>query len=277
MPRSTLSRIRQLGRILRLVAQLVKGVLLVLLVFPHIKATQRDAVIAGWSQEMLAILNARLRLLGHIPPATLSSVLFTANHISWIDILAISAFRRVRFVAKAEVRHWPFIGWLAARTGTTFLRRSRTYEVSRLAQTVSRSLRKGHCVALFPEGTTTDGTSVQPFHSGLFESAIAAEAMVWPVGIRYLRPDGTADVEAAFIGEDSLIRSILRIVARPTTDIYLWFSPPLVASGSTRRDLAQQAREAIAQWVEGHREQADISTILHRGMSDQFIPPRSAA
>ncbi len=277
MPRPTLGGITQLGRVLRLIAHLAKGVLLVWFVFPHINAIQRDAVIVGWSQEMLGILHARLRLLGHIPPATVSSALFAANHISWLDILAINAFRRVRFVAKAEVRQWPFIGWLAARTGTTFIRRSRNYEVARLAKTVSRSLRKGHCVALFPEGTTTDGTSVQPFHSGLFESAITAEATVWPVGLRYLRPDGTADVGAAFIGEDSLITSMLHIVARPTTDIHLWFAPPLVASGLTRRELAYQAQVAIAEWVEGHRDRADLSAILHNVMSDPFIPPLSAA
>jgi 1-acyl-sn-glycerol-3-phosphate acyltransferase len=268
---------KQLGRVLRVIAHLAKGILLVWFVFPHINAIQRDAMIVGWSQEMLGILRTRLRLLGHIPPTTVSSVLFAANHISWLDILALNAFRRVRFVAKAEVRRWPVIGWLAARTGTTFLQRSRNYEVPRLVRTVSRSLRKGHCVALFPEGTTTDGTSVQPFHSGLFESAITAEAMVWPVGLRYLRPDGTADVEAAFIGEDSLITSILRIVSRPTTDIHLWFAPPLVATGSTRRELAQQAREAIAQWVEGHRDRVDISAIFPNFMSDPIIPPLSAA
>lgn len=277
MSRPTLSRIGQLGRILRLIAHLAKGIFLVWVVFPHINAIQRDIMIVGWSQELLGILRARLRLLGHIPPATVSSVLFAANHISWLDILAINAFRRVRFVAKAEVRRWPVIGWLAARTGTTFLRRSRNYEVPRLVRTVGRSLRKGHCVALFPEGTTTDGTSVQPFHSGLFESAITAEAMVWPVGLRYLRPDGTADVEAAFIGEDSLIGSILRILARPTMDIQLWFAPPLVATGSTRRELAQQAREAIAQWIEDYRDRVDFSAILPNVMSDPIIPPLSAA
>jgi 1-acyl-sn-glycerol-3-phosphate acyltransferase len=256
---------------------LAKGILLAWFVFPHINAAQRDAAITDWSQEMLGILNARLRLLGNVPPATVSSVLFAANHISWLDILAISAFRRVRFVAKAEVRQWPFIGWLAARTGTTFIRRSRHYEVARLARTVSRSLRKGHCIALFPEGTTTDGTSVLPFHSGLFESAITAEAIVWPVGLRYLQPDGIADVGAAFIGEDSLITSILRITARPTTDIQVWFAPPLVATGSSRRELAERAQEAIAQWIEGHRDRADVSAILQNAMSDPFIPPLSAA
>jgi 1-acyl-sn-glycerol-3-phosphate acyltransferase len=277
MSHPTLSRIGQLGRFLGLIAHLAKGILLVWFVFPHINATQRDAIITDWSQEMLGILNARLRLLGNVPPATVSSVLFAANHISWLDIIAINAFRRVRFVAKAEVRQWPFIGWLAARTGTTFLRRSRHYEVTRLARTVSHSLRKGHCIALFPEGTTTDGTSVLPFHSGLFESAITAEATVWPVGLRYLRPDGTADVGAAFIGEDSLIISMLRIVARPTTDIQLWFAPPLVATGSTRRELAQQAREPIAQWVEGYHDRADVSAILPNVMGDPIIPPLSTA
>ena len=277
MSRPTLSRIKQAGRILRLVNHLAKGVLLVWIVFPHVNATQRDAIIVEWSQEMLGILHARLRLLGDVPPVTLSSVLFAANHISWLDILAINAFRRVRFVAKAEVRQWPIVGWLAARAGTTFIRRSRSYELTRVAKTVSRSLRKGHCVALFPEGTTSDGTSLRPFHSGLFESAIDAEATVWPVGLRYPGPDGTADVGAAFLGEDSLIASMLRIVARPATEIQMWFAPPLIAAGSTRRELAQQAEDVIARWVEGSRGRADVPARLHIMVTDPCSPPLSTA
>jgi len=277
MSHPTLSRIRQVARIIRLIAHLVRGILLEWFVFPHIKASQRDPLIVQWAQDTLRILNARLRFLGHIPPPTVSSVLFTANHISWMDILAINTFRRVRFVAKVEVGRWPVIGWLAARTGTISLRRSSHCEVARVTRVLGSTLRKGDCVALFPEGTTTNGTHVLPFHSGLFESAITAEAMVWPLGLRYLRPDGTPEVESAFIGEDSLIISMLRVASRPTTDIQLWFAPPLVATGSTRRELARQAQEANAQWIEGGHDQAGIPTMIRNMMTDPLFPPLSAA
>ena len=130
----------RLGRGLRLAGQLIKGLFLVGIVFPRIRPLQRDALIRSWCRETLEILSIRLTVQGDLPPANVMSVLFIANHVSWLDILAINAFRRTRFVAKSEVRRWPVIGWLAARTGTIFFRRASPREVARAAK---RMVRRG--------------------------------------------------------------------------------------------------------------------------------------
>ncbi len=75
-------------------------------------------IIKSWCREVLDVLSVRVNLRGETPPGKVSSVLFVANHVSWMDILVMNACRRVRFVAKAEVRQWPLVGWTAIRTGT---------------------------------------------------------------------------------------------------------------------------------------------------------------
>jgi 1-acyl-sn-glycerol-3-phosphate acyltransferase len=135
----------------------------------------------------------RLSLHGDTPPANVSSVLFVGNHVSWLDSLVINACRRVRFVAKGEVRRWSLIGWLAARTGTVFLKRGSSRGLAGVAKRMRAILRRGQCVACFPEGTTTNSKSVNTFHSGLFESAVQAEALLWPIAIQYVRDDGVID------------------------------------------------------------------------------------
>jgi 1-acyl-sn-glycerol-3-phosphate acyltransferase len=106
-------------------------------------------------------------------------------------------------------------------------------------------LRDGSCVALFPEGTTTDGTSVTAFHSGLFEPAIEADAFVWPIAIHYRQEDGRRDPTIAFLGDETLIASILRVLARPTTEARLSFAHPIDGSACNRRALASRCQDAI--------------------------------
>ena len=131
--------------------------------------------------------------LGHIeradcvqgkPPGAVTSTLFVCNHISWLDILALLAVRPMRFVAKSEVRSWPMIGWMAMKTGTVFLRRNECRHLPQVKRTIEAALAHGGCIAIFPEATTTDGITVRPFHSGLFESAVVSGATVWPVALR---------------------------------------------------------------------------------------------
>jgi 1-acyl-sn-glycerol-3-phosphate acyltransferase len=173
----------RIGRGLRLLGKLSEAIVLVWLVLPRIGASRHDGIIERWCREVLHILDIRVIVQGQRPSGRVRSVLFVANHISWMDILLLNACQRVRFIAKEEVRSWPLIGWIAARTGTVFLKRTSTHQLARVMKSTAASLRRGDCIAIFPEGTTTDGSAVHAFHSGLFESAIEAKAMIWPIGI----------------------------------------------------------------------------------------------
>ncbi|HEX6734672.1 MAG TPA: lysophospholipid acyltransferase family protein, partial [Azonexus sp.] len=115
--------------------------------------------------------------LGHSVPGAL----LVANHISWIDIYVINAALPAAFVSKAEVRGWPLIGWLAARHDTIFLRRGSRGHARLINAEIAEVLGRGQHVAVFPEGTTTDGCSLLHFHAALLQPALAAGRPVLPV------------------------------------------------------------------------------------------------
>jgi 1-acyl-sn-glycerol-3-phosphate acyltransferase len=214
MSGSTVSRLAQIGATVRILLHLLHGVFYVAVVFPHVRRAERDALISRWSYVGLRLLNIRVHVQGDIPPQNATSILCVANHISWVDILALSAFRRVRFVAKAEVRRWPIIGWLAARTGTLFIQRNRPRQLSRLTRSMNRALKRGDCLAIFPEGTTTDGGRVLPFHSGPLEAAVTSRALVWPVAFRYSAPEGHRSDSVAFVGNRGLVNRCVNGIRR---------------------------------------------------------------
>ena len=195
---------------------------------------------------MLALLGVTCFIQGERPSAQVSSVLFVANHSSWLDILAINATHPCRFLAKAEVREWPVIGWLAWRTGTIFIRRGHDRDMERATRTMITALRRGQCVAIFPEGTTSDGSALLPFHPGLFQSAIDSESTLWPVAIRYVQEDRSGHRATAFVGELSLVTSVWRILRAAPIRLIIHYDKPLFDPVQDRRLLADSTYRAIA-------------------------------
>ena len=171
--------------------------------------------------------------------------MLVANHVSWLDIFAINAVVPARFVAKSEIRSWPLVGWLCAQAGTIFIRQSRRQDTVRVNNEVSAALGAGEVFAVFPEGTTSDGSDVRKFHSSLLEPALAARAAVQPVAIRYEREDGSLCSEVAYDGDTILWDTIRRMTMQPSIASHLSFLSPVLAAERHRRDLALDAREAI--------------------------------
>jgi 1-acyl-sn-glycerol-3-phosphate acyltransferase len=206
--------------------------------------SRRQHEIRRWSRQLLALLSVELHVEGEVPDGA-AGVMLVGNHMSWLDIFAINAVRPARFVSKAEVRQWPLIGWLSVSAGTLFIERARRRDTARINDSVTAALRGGDMVAVFPEGTATDGTAVHKFHSSLLEPAITAEAAVHPVAIRYTRADGTLCTEAGYDGDKTLWDSFTSMIGQPVIHAHLDFLPPLPAGFSTRREIAQAARDAI--------------------------------
>ncbi|MBA5866305.1 MAG: 1-acyl-sn-glycerol-3-phosphate acyltransferase [Nitrospira sp. CR1.3] len=239
--RGLITPIRALG----LMWHVAKGVLIVAILFPYAKPKERDVLIRRWSLDCLRILNVHVRIRGDAPPPEATAVMFVANHVSWLDILALNAVKRVRFVAKSEVRAWPVIGWLAARTGTLFLRRRHPGQLIQVNRSLQAALKRGECVAIFPEGTTSDGRTVLRFHSGLLEPAVTSHSLVWPVALRYHTSDGQPAAIAAFVGEQTLVGSTWQVLSQPALHMDLHFIPALAGSRHDRHELAQRTRAAI--------------------------------
>lgn len=215
------------------------------LVFPFTGREGRRAHVQRWSQKVLAILAVRLQVSDERPSAAEAPSMIVANHVSWLDIIAINAVLPARFVAKAEVREWPVIGWMSERAGTLFIRRGRRRDILRVNEELARALRRGEPVAVFPESTTTDGSGVLKFHPSLLQSAVLACAPVSPVALRYARPDGTQCAEAAFVDGRSLWDSLNQLVTQPQTVVEVAYLARIERAGQHRRVLATNAREAI--------------------------------
>ena len=197
----TLRAGRAVWRLACCLAYTLQGALICGFVFPFLKAPQRMRTVGRWSRRMLSALGVALQADGTPRPG---ATLFVANHISWLDILAINAVQPVRFVSKADVRHWPLLGWLVACGGTLFIERERKRDALRVVHLVAEALKAGEKVAVFPEGTTGDGHALLPFHANLLQAAIATETPVQAIALRFSDARHAVSPAAAFVGETSL-------------------------------------------------------------------------
>jgi 1-acyl-sn-glycerol-3-phosphate acyltransferase len=232
-------------RIVRIVGHVVRGLWVTGIRFPRLDAAGQDNELRRWARRLLAILNVRVTCLNE--PATLPPrCVLVANHVSWLDIMTIFAVRPAVFVAKEDVRRWPVIGKLCAQAGTLFIERGRGHHARHINGRVATTLLAGRVFAMFPEGTTSDGRILNRFHRALFQSAVDAEAVLQPVGIRYTDPDGAWTDAPAFVGDMSLVGSIWRLVSAQTLVAELRFAAAIPARNLHRRELAQQAETAIA-------------------------------
>jgi 1-acyl-sn-glycerol-3-phosphate acyltransferase len=170
-----------------------------------------------------------------------------ANHVSWLDILAINAVQPARFVSKADVRAWPLIGWLVECGGTLFIERERKRDALRVVHQVAQTLQTGAVVALFPEGTTSDGNGLLPFHANLLQAAISTETPVQPVVLRFADPVHRFSPAAAYVGDTSLVQSLWWIVTARGLAAHVGWLSAETSAGRERRELSQRLRERILQ------------------------------
>lgn len=229
-------------RLLRFAGHIVLGLLKVLLVFPWLNKSRQRAMKQRWSIALMQTLGVRIEIEGNLPKGHL---LLVANHVSWLDIYLINSLVPVAFVSKADVRHWPLIGWLAANNDTIFLRRGSRGHAHQINNEIAGVIAEGCPVAVFPEGTTTDGTHILHFHGALLQPALDVGARLVPLAIRYYESDPKqASWRAAYAGETTLGQCILAIAKGGQLTAHLQVLPAL--SGCDRKILAQQARQAIA-------------------------------
>lgn len=221
------------------------AILITAFIFPFLDRAQRFNCAQRWSAQLLKVLAVHIEIVGK-PPADATPAMIVANHVSWLDIFAINAVRPVRFVAKAEIRKWPAVGWIAELVGTLFVERERRHGVARINEQMVAALKQGDTFAVFPEGVITSGDKVLPFHASLLQPALTCNASLYPVAIRYARADGSLCSEADYEGEKTIVDSLLQMVTLPAINLRLQFLAPLDCAGRHRRELAHDAAQAIA-------------------------------
>jgi 1-acyl-sn-glycerol-3-phosphate acyltransferase len=168
---------------------------------------------AAWMQASCALVLRRLKISLAIEGPLPQPGLIVSNHLSYLDILLHGAAGPRIFVSKTEVGSWPLFGWLARCGGTIFIVRGNRSAATEAAIGVEYALRSGVTVVLFPEGTSTDGTTLLPFHSFLFEPAIEAEALVTAAALSY-EADNAEERDLCYYGDIHFKASLLEMLGR---------------------------------------------------------------
>jgi len=243
-PAQRTSRARQLWRAARMSLHLLRGLAITTLLFPLTAAASRRTHIRRWSAQLLALLAIEARVEGTLAGAA-GNVVFACNHVSWLDIFVLDALMPARFIAKSELAHWPLIGRLVRDTGTIFLERARRADMMRVNALATAALSHGDCLAVFPEGTTTDGTTLLKFHGSLLQPVIDARGHVQPVALRYTYADGTQSLAPEYAGDTSFIESFWRVCGVRAHVVAIVALPPIDAQQRSRRELASMAEEAV--------------------------------
>jgi 1-acyl-sn-glycerol-3-phosphate acyltransferase len=167
-----------------------------------------------------------------------------SNHLTYMDILLLSCLAPCCFLSKAEVRRWPVFGWVAALGGTIFLnRRSRAALVGANNELRAR-VAQGALVAVFPEGTTSDGSAVLPFHASLFEVAVESDVPLTPAYITYSLRDGSLAEDVCFWRDMTLMPHLWNLLSKPTLQAFVSFGAT-EHGFSNRKEAAERMHQRV--------------------------------
>jgi len=225
-------------RLLRAIAHMLSGWWTIRFRFARLSPAERAQCVQQWAERMLNLMGIRLTVHG-TPPAH-GPVLVVCNHLSWLDIVAIHAARHVRFVSKASVRHWPVIGTLSTGAGTLYIERERRRDAVRVVHHMTEALRAGDIIAVFPEGTTSDGHGLLPFHANLLQAAISSGAPVQPAALRFADAASGQNSDAPrYVDDDNLLASLWNTLKAPPLLAIVHFGEPQPSMGRDRRGWAK--------------------------------------
>jgi 1-acyl-sn-glycerol-3-phosphate acyltransferase len=230
---------------------LIAGLLIQLAVFPGASVARKHYWIARWSRWILR--SAGVTVIEHAAPGQALRMLtgprlLVANHMSWLDIMVINSLAPASFIAKAEIRAWPVLGWLVATSGTLFIDRGKRAAIRNIVTSIEHQLDQHQAVALFAEGTTNDMTYLLPFHSNLMQPAITKQATVVPLGLRYIESQsGSIATAVEFVGDTTIVQSVLRVLSARAISAQLHVLPTIQAhTVASRQILAKQLQDQIS-------------------------------
>lgn len=199
------------------------------------------------------ILGIRVTVTGK-PPGQ-GPLLIVSNHVSWLDIMVLSAVAPVSFVAKKEVNSWPFFGSLARLQRTVFVDRERRHATGSGHDDMRERLKQGDILVLFPEGTSSDGRRVLPFKSSFFGAAAYEGVLVQPVSLAYRGHRNMPMTRRlmpsfAWYGDMDLAPHLLEALTAGPIEVAVICHPPLSLSGErSRKALARHAEDEVRKGV----------------------------
>ncbi len=204
----------------------------------------RCALFRGWARPAGRLLGMRIEVRGRAPQPP---YLLVSNHLSYVDIILLAGETSSVFVSKAEIAHWPLVGWLARTMGTLFLDRGKKREVARIGTEIAQCFERGQGVCLFPEGTSSGGADVLPFRSSLLEPAVRGQWPVWTATLSYRTEAGSppAHERVAWWRDMPFLPHFLGLLRLDGFDARVVFGEA-PHSGCDRKDLAGRLHAAVS-------------------------------
>jgi 1-acyl-sn-glycerol-3-phosphate acyltransferase len=248
--------LRQTGRLLWFALEvglaIVSYLLTVALAFPKNKRLARAGWLSRASRRHLRCFGYSAEISGEIP----RHGLLVSNHLSYLDILAISAATPAVFVSKADVRQWPLFGWLAKLGGTIFIERERRTHVGAVNKEIESALAGGVLVVVFPEGTSTNGDEVLPFRSSLLEPVAAGGDEISVGYLHYELDNGDARNDVCYWGDHTFFSHAVNLLGKRRIRATLRFAK-FQRTTDDRKELAKQLREAVLELKAKSADRAD--------------------
>ncbi|HZB88498.1 MAG TPA: lysophospholipid acyltransferase family protein [Terracidiphilus sp.] len=183
---------------------------------------------ALWMQSTGRLVTASLGIQVTVEGTPPTSGVVVANHLSYLDVAVLSAVMPCFFIAKVEIERWPFFGGAARSGGTIFIDRSSLASAEHVCTIITERLSQPVPTLFFPEGTSTDGTSMLRFHSRLFEPIIVAGAPITAAAVRYVSVDGSPESELCWFGDAPFLPHLLRNLGAAAFTAHIRFGQPRV-------------------------------------------------
>jgi len=246
---------RSVGRGLKLTLLFAYATLELLVQRPSTRQ-QRAEWLHQFCMRVLHGMSVAVRLNGTPPERGV----VISNHLGYLDIVALAALHRCVFVAKSEIRGWPFLGWLTAMAGTVYVERGRSGAAERVKVATQSAVDAGLPLVFFPEGTTSLGETVLRFHTGLLVQAIEAGQPITAAHIRYrLTEENGPNLSLAnvcFWDDTPLASHVFRLLAVRGIEIEVRFADAPIAftaeAAEHRKIAAEEARAAVM-WLGDYR------------------------
>ena len=251
---------RSVGRALKLAAIFVYATLELIAKQPSTRQ-QRAEWLHNFCLRALRWMGIAVRWQGSFPERGV----VIANHLGYLDVIALAAVHRCVFVGKSEIRHWPLFGWMTTMSGTLYVHRGRGGSARRAKTGMQEVSNAGLPLVFFPEGTCSLGDTVLPFHSGLLSQAIEAGQPITAAHIRYRLTQNNGPnlslADVCFWDDTLLAIHIFRMLALRGIEVELSFADAPIAfsaSATDRKIAAHEARAAVLQL----REATDVEPVV---------------
>lgn len=241
---------------IKLAALIAYGLIQVSFYFPFSSAEAKRKRIQAWSKSLVEVFGIKIRVYQQAN-TPLNNTLVLANHVSWLDIMALNAVHSSRFVAKSNIGAWPIVGYLCKKTGTLFIEREKKSDVLRLNREIRAAVKNGDAVTFFPEGTTTDGSYIRKFKSPLLQTCIDDQLNIQAIYLRYIDQNGQPCNKAAYYEDIHFGESLWCLLGASGISVELYFLPITTAKqNESRHDLSLRIENSLR----------DQQQALHQGL-----------